>query len=136
MSWLNVRGKLPPDLERRRRSEIAQGRRLRRLAFSGVLFAGGSNPGSPADPFEIPEATSTSPLGLLVDGDLTTTGPTAATGPTAITGPTATGPTATGPTAVIGPTAATGPTATAPTGPTATGPTATGVTAAGATGTT
>jgi hypothetical protein len=115
MSWLNVRSKLPPELERRRRTERLRDRRGARLAFAfgsagalvaatvlaAVLYLGGSNPGTPENPFAVPESSSTGPSGVT---GTTGTGPTglstASTGPT---GPTATGPTATGPTATSSP---------------------------------
>ena len=128
MSWLNVRGKLSPELERRRRSERLRDRRGVRVAFAlgsagalvaatilaGVLYLGGSNPGTPENPFVVPESSNDGPFSGLIDS--TETGPTGPTGSTA-TGPT--GSTATGPTGST----ATGPTATGPTGtssPTAT----------------
>jgi hypothetical protein len=123
MSWLNVRGKLSPELERRRRSERLRDRRGARLAFAfgsagalvgatilaAVLYLGGSNPGSPENPFVVPESSN----GLIDTTETGPTGPTASTGSTGPTGSTATGPTGS---------TATGPTAT---GPTATGPTET-----------
>ena len=121
MSWLNVRGKLSPELERRRRSERLRDRRGVRVAFAlgsagalvaatilaGVLYLGGSNPGTPENPFVVPESSNDGPFSGLIDS--TETGPTGPTGSTATgpTGSTATGPTATGPTGTSSPTATT-----------------------------
>jgi hypothetical protein len=115
MSWLNVRSKLPPELERRRRTERLRDRRGARLAFAlgsagalvaatvlaAVLYLGGSNPGTPENPFAVPQSSSTGPSGVT---GTTGTGPTGvSTGSTGATGPTATGPTAMGPTATSSP---------------------------------
>jgi cellulose synthase/poly-beta-1,6-N-acetylglucosamine synthase-like glycosyltransferase len=123
MSWLNVRTKLSPELERRRRSERLRDRRGARIAFAfgsagalvaaavlaAVLYLGGSNPGTPENPFVVPEASNVAPSGPSGPTATGPTGPTDITGSTGATGPTATGPTATGPTAT-GPTSAgTGP---------------------------
>jgi cellulose synthase/poly-beta-1,6-N-acetylglucosamine synthase-like glycosyltransferase len=131
MSWLNVRGKLSPELERRRRSERLRDRRGARLAFAfgsagalagatilaAVLYLGGSNPGTPENPFVVPESSN-----ALIDTTETgPTGPTASTGSTGSTGPT--GPTATGPTAT-GPTATSGPPPTTASPPATTSPSA------------
>jgi glycosyltransferase involved in cell wall biosynthesis len=136
MSWLNVRGKLSPELERRRRTERLRDRRGARLAFAlgsagamvaatilaAVLYLGGSNPGTPENPFVVPESSIDDSSGGLVDTTETgPTGPTASTGPTGSTATGLTGSTATGPTGST----ATGPTATGPTGTTTASPPAT-----------
>jgi hypothetical protein len=127
MSWLNVRGKLSPELERRRRTERLRDRRGARLAvalgsagamvaaatLAVVLYVGGSNPGTPENPFVLPESSNDGLSSDLVNTTQTgPTGPTASTGPTGSTG--VTGPTGTGPTgAETGTTGPTGPSPTA-----------------------
>jgi cellulose synthase/poly-beta-1,6-N-acetylglucosamine synthase-like glycosyltransferase len=125
MSWLNTRSELPPELERRRRTERFRERlaalapysvgALAGLAIAAVvgvvLFLGQANPGSNATgPFTVPHraAGDKGPLTNVITGShpsssapapaaTTGQGPTASTtGPTGTTGGTTTGPTSTG----------------------------------------
>jgi len=110
MAWLSTRSQLPPELERRRRTERFRERLARIAPYSvaglllaaGVatlLFLGGSNPGSNAkSPFSVPHRApgDRGPLTNVVSGSHAS--PTPA-GPTGVTGPT--GPSVT--TGVTGP---------------------------------
>ncbi len=137
MSWLNVRGELSPELERRRRSEF---RREHIVKFApvyvgaaglivalGALFAiGGSQPSSgPRDLLQLPPRASNgdSPLGiltdLLADGD-TAPAATPTPTPTPSASPEATPPVATAaptPAPTAAPTAAPTPAPTAAAAP-------------------
>ena len=100
MAWSNARTKLPPELERRRRTEwLREGRGLRWAFYAGAAAAlvalgimativtiGGSNPGTHVrNPFSLPQkaAGPTSPIGSLVTGGGASPSPTATPLPTA-----------------------------------------------------
>jgi cellulose synthase/poly-beta-1,6-N-acetylglucosamine synthase-like glycosyltransferase len=97
MSVLNVRSKLPDELERRRRSEWMRERVAARWPYllgatasviaiavlAAVLFLGGANPGTPRPPFAAAnraEGHGQSPLRALVT---VVTGPTSSPSPSA-----------------------------------------------------
>ena len=77
MSWLDQRGHLPPDLERRRRTERRRERLAQiakplyvgtlgaagasALAFALVVAFGASNPGTPTNPFNVPRSSPQNP---------------------------------------------------------------------------
>jgi len=86
MSVLNVRSKLTPELERRRRSEVARERGMQRVAyltgataavvalafFASTLVVGELNPGTGGEPLRIPqrEPGVAGPAQSLIQGDV------------------------------------------------------------------
>ncbi len=108
MSWLEQRGFLPPELERRRRTELRRERlaagagavaagvtltgSVALAAFVAILVVGASHPGRPSNPFQVPRAprgtvTTTTRPGTPTSSTTTTTSGTSSTSTTTTTVP-------------------------------------------------